>query len=474
MSAASVLAGTEPAIESVFQEQRTAFASNPFPDSGERRRNLGRLLEALRDRREELAAAIDADFGGRSRYEVLFSEVYVAANAIRHARRHVKEWMQPRSRPVGWPLQPARASVMPQPLGVVGIIVPWNYPVFLGISPLAGALAAGNRVMLKPSEHTPRTSEAMAKLIADTFPRGLVTVVTGDASVGQAFTKLPFDHMLFTGSTAVGREVMRAAAENLTPVTLELGGKSPAIVAPDANLKRAAADIAYGKLLNAGQTCIAPDYVLVHNDSVEDLIAALRGAVQSYYPNGARDTGYTAIINPTHYQRLRRYVEDARDRGVRTIVLGGEAPRDGGRKLPPTLLVDPPDDLAVMHEEIFGPVLPLKTYHSIDEAIEYVNTRPRPLALYLFTRSRKTTRQVLQRTIAGGVCVNDTLLHIADDDLPFGGVGASGMGHYHGREGFDTFSKLKPVFQRRWPGLGRTLRPPYTRLHDWMARFLIG
>ncbi|MDP8981898.1 MAG: coniferyl aldehyde dehydrogenase [Acidobacteriota bacterium] len=474
MSAASVLAETKPAIEKLFSEQRAAFAAQPFPDGRERRKNLTLLLNALRSRREELAAAIDADFGGRSRYEVLFSEIYVAANALRHARRHVKDWMQPRRRPVGWPLQPAQASVLPQPLGVVGIIVPWNYPVFLAISPLAGALAAGNRAMLKPSEHTPRTSEALAKLIADTFPPDLVTVVTGDSSVGRAFTRLPFDHLLFTGSTAVGREVMRAAAENLTPVTLELGGKSPAIVAPDANLRRAAADIAYGKLLNAGQTCIAPDYVLLPKDSLEDLITALRHAVQEYYPDGAGDPGYTAVINATHYQRLQGYIDEARQRGVRTIVLGGEAAGGGGRKLAPTLLVDPPDDLAVMRDEIFGPVLPLKTYHVIEDAIDYVNQRPRPLALYLFTRSDKVTDLVLRQTVAGGVCINDTLMHIAGEDLPFGGVGASGMGHYHGREGFDTFSKLKPVFRRRWPGLGRTLRPPYTRLHDWMARFLIG
>jgi acyl-CoA reductase-like NAD-dependent aldehyde dehydrogenase len=256
---------------------------------------------------------------------------------------------------------------------------------------------------------------------------------------------------------------MRAAAENLTPVTLELGGKSPAIVAPDANLRRAADDIVFGKLLNSGQTCIAPDYVLVADSALRPFVDALRQAVERYYPDGK----YTSIINGKHYQRLHNYLEEAASRGVETITLGAE------RGLAPTILINPPDDLKVMREEIFGPILPLKTYGVIGEAIAYVNQHERPLALYLFTRSRQTIDSVLTGTISGGVCINDTLLHIAAEDLPFGGVGASGMGHYHGQEGFDTFSQLKPVFHRRWLGLGRMLRPPHTRLHDWMRRILI-
>jgi len=453
-------------LEDLFAKLAAAFAISPYPAAGERRENLTRLLRAVLAHQDELAIAIDHDFGGRSRDEVLFSEIYVAVNAIRHARSHVKQWMAPRRRQVGWPLQPAEAWVLPQPLGVVGIIVPWNYPVFLSIAPLAGALAAGNRVLLKPSEFTLETSALLGRIIASAFPPEMVAVVEGDASVGRAFAALPFQHLLFTGATAVGRDVMRAAAEHLTPVTLELGGKSPAIIAADANLDRAASDIVYGKMLNSGQTCIAPDYVLVPEALLRPFAAALGRAVERYYP-GAQ---YTSIINERHFARLRGYLDEAGARGVETITLG-QAPE--GRGLAPTLLINPGDDLKVMREEIFGPILPLKTYGGIDEAIHYINQHERPLALYLFANDRRIIERVLTHTVSGGVCINDTLLHIAAEDLPFGGVGASGMGHYHGQEGFDTFSKLKPVFRRRWLGLGRMLRPPHTRLHDWMRRILI-
>jgi coniferyl-aldehyde dehydrogenase len=447
----------------LFASQAAAFAAAPYPSAAERRANLTRLLRAVLAHQDDLATAIDRDFAGRSRDEVLFSEIYVAVNAIRHARSKVKRWMAPRPRHVGWPLQPAQAWVLPQPLGVAGIIVPWNYPVFLSMAPLAGALAAGNRVMLKPSEFTPETSALLARIISETFPPDLVAVALGDSTVGRAFAQLPFDHLLFTGATSVGRDVMRAAAEHLTPVTLELGGKSPALVAPDANIARAAADIVYGKLLNSGQTCIAPDYVLVPFASLRPFVEGLRKAVERYYP----DAQYTSIINGKHQQRLLGYLEEASARGVETITLSAT------RGLAPTILINPPDDLKVMRDEIFGPILPLKTYDTIDQAITYVNQHERPLALYLFTRSQSTIDSVLTRTISGGVCINDTLLHIAAEDLPFGGVGASGMGHYHGQEGFDTFSKLKPVFRRRWLGLGRMLRPPHSRLHNWMRKILI-
>jgi acyl-CoA reductase-like NAD-dependent aldehyde dehydrogenase len=361
---------------------------------------------------------------------------------------------------------------MPQPLGVVGIIAPWNYPVFTAIAPLAGALAAGNRVMLKLSEFTPATSELIASIIVCAFTPEHVTVVNGDAAVGRAFSSLAFDHLLFTGSTAVGREVMRAAAENLTPVTLELGGKSPAIVAPDATIESAAADIAYGKFLNAGQTCIAPDYVLVQRGSLEHLVTALRSRVETYWPSPARNSEYTSVINGRHLARLQSYIEEAAARGSEVIAIGPQ-PEPASRRMPPTLILNPPEDLRVMREEIFGPVLPIRAYSTMDEAIEYVNDHPRPLALYLFTKSGRTIEQVLTRTVSGGACVNDTLAYIAAEDLPFGGVGPSGFGQYHGLEGFDTFSKLKPVLRRRLPGLGRAVRPPYGRLHALLKRILI-
>ena len=455
-------------MEDLFAEQRAAFSADPYPTAAQRRANLKKLLDAVLRHQGEIAEAIDKDFGGRARDEVLFSEVYVAVNAIRHARRHLHQWMSARPRNVGWAMMPASAFVLPQPVGVVGIIAPWNYPIFLSIAPLAGALAAGNRVMLKPSEYTSATSALLERILGEAFSRDLVGVVAGDATVGRAFASLPFDHLLFTGATSVGRDVMCAAAKNLTPVTLELGGKSPAIIAPGANIERAAADIVYGKLLNAGQTCIAPDYVLVPADARERLIAGLRRAVKRYYPDGK----YTSIINERHAERLKAYLDEARMRGAELIVL--DTPANGRRTFAPVVLMDPPDDLAVMREEIFGPILPVKTYRSLDEAIDYVNGKPRALALYLFARDRRVIDRVLTHTIAGGVCINDTLLHIATEDLPFGGVGPSGMGHYHGREGFDTFSKLKPVFRRHWLGLGRMLRPPHSKLHDWMRRVLIG
>jgi acyl-CoA reductase-like NAD-dependent aldehyde dehydrogenase len=469
MSAASV----DTSLQTVLSAQRAAFRKHPYPSFRKRREHLYSLERALTAAQDDVASALNTDFGGRCREEVLFAEVFVSLNAIRHARKHVKDWMRERPRRLDWPLQPARAWVMPQPLGVVGVIAPWNYPIFLTMAPLAGALAAGNRVMLKLSEFTPATSDRIAKLIADAFDADHVTVVTGDASVGRAFASLRFDHLLFTGSTSVGREVMRAAAENLTPVTLELGGKSPAIIAPDAPVESAAADIAYGKFLNAGQTCIAPDYVFVPRAGQDAFLAAIEQRVAQYWPDPARNPTYTSIINERHLSRLTGYVEEARARGVRVIRIGS-GPEAGSRRMAPAIIVDPPDDLRVMREEIFGPVLPVKTYGSMEEVIEYVNDHERPLALYLFTRSDKTIEDVLTRTVSGGVAVNETLVYIAAEDLPFGGAGASGMGHYHGQEGFDTFSKLKPVFRRRWAGLSRTLRPPYGRLHRLLKRVLIG
>jgi coniferyl-aldehyde dehydrogenase len=465
--------GPAASLNSLLASQKSAFRQNPFPSYQERRGHLDRLERALMNHQDTLVRAIDEDFGGRCRNEVLFSELFVSLHALRHARKYVKQWMTKRPRHIDWPLQPARAWVMPQPAGVVGIISAWNYPIFLTIAPLAGALAAGNRVLIKLSEFTPRTSQCLSRLIAETFPMDHVSVVTGDGEVGRAFSSLPFDHLLFTGSTAVGRQVMRAAAENLTPVTLELGGKSPAILAPDANVDSAACDIAYGKFLNAGQTCIAPDYALVHSDQIEKFTASLRRSIEQYWPDAARNVEYTSVINERHAARLRGYVEEARARGAQVITVGPEA-ASGSRRMAPTLILNPPDDLAVMRDEIFGPVFPIKAYSALDEAIEYVNGHPRPLALYLFTKSGRISEDVLKRTVSGGACVNDTLVYIAAEDLPFGGAGASGFGHYHGQEGFDTFSQLKPVFYRRMPGLGRTLRPPYGRMHDLLKRILIG
>ncbi|MCL4401980.1 MAG: coniferyl aldehyde dehydrogenase [Acidobacteria bacterium] len=454
-----------------LKDQRAAFLKSPYPSAQQRREHLDRLLAALLAHQDELIAVVDKDFGGRSHQETVLAELFTSIGALRFARKHVEEWMARRRGSVSLPMQPARAWVMPQPVGVVGIISPWNYPVSLAFTPIAGALAAGNRILLKPSEHTPATAELLARLVGEAFPADHVAVVTGDAAVGRAFASLPFDHLLFTGSTSVGREVMRAAAGNLTPVTLELGGKSPAIIAEDADIKRTAADIAYGKLLNAGQTCIAPDYVLVPHRQMRGFLDACVEAAKRYYPEETASPDYTAIIHERHVARIEGYVEEARARGVEVIPLFS-APANG-RKLPPVLLVDPPDDLTVMRDEIFGPVLPVEPYTGLEEAIAYINARPRPLALYLFTHKRRVMDEVLKRTVSGGVTVNDTLMHVAVEDLPFGGTGASGIGQYHGRAGFDTFSKLKPVFHRSWQGATALIRPPTKKIHALLRKFLI-
>jgi aldehyde dehydrogenase (NAD+)/coniferyl-aldehyde dehydrogenase len=338
------------------------------------------------------------------------------------------------------------------------------------MAPLAGALAAGNRVLLKPSEFTPSTSALLAELIAETFSPDHVSVVQGGPDVADAFSRLPFDHLLFTGSTEIGRKVMQAAAANLTPVTLELGGKSPALIAPDANLKRAAADIAYGKFLNAGQTCIAPDYVLVPKTGLDRFVQLTRQAVEKQYPTAE----FTSIINSRQYDRLASYLNEAKSAGASVVPLSTGESDSAARRLAPCAVIDPPQGLRVgEEEEIFGPILLVRSYDTLDQAIQFINDRPRPLALYLFSGSDKTIDKVLERTIAGGVCVNDTLVQIVAEDLPFGGTGASGMGHYHGKIGFDSFSKLKPVFRRHGIGIGVMLRPPYGKLHEWILKFLI-
>ena len=446
------------AMDALFARQRLAFTAAPMPSEEDRLRWLDALRDALASHQPALIEAIAADFGHRSTDETLLAEIMPSLHGIRYASRHLRRWMKPSRRHVGLAFQPASARVVYQPLGVVGIIVPWNYPLYLAIGPLIGALAAGNRVMLKMSESTPATGQLLQELLAQIFPEDQVAVVLGDVEVGQAFARLPFDHLLFTGSTHIGREVMRAAAENLTPVTLELGGKSPAIVSASVPLADAAERIAFGKCMNAGQTCVAPDYVLVPRERVEGFVGAYREAVQRLYPSLANNPDYTAIINARQLTRLQDYLDDARGKGVHVVPLFAEAQQ---RRMPHCLLLNTSDDMRVMQEEIFGPLLPIVPYGDLDEALAYINTRPRPLALYYFGYDRNEQQHVLQTTHSGGVCLNDTLLHVAQDDLPFGGIGPSGMGHYHGHEGFLTFSKAKGVFIKQRFNAARLIYPPY-------------
>jgi coniferyl-aldehyde dehydrogenase len=475
----SDMAATAPpgaGLARLLARQHAALRRDGAPSLAQRRDTLRRLRAGVVARRRDLEAALDADFGRRSRHETAIMEVLPVLWGVDYLRRHLRRFMRPERRRVALAMQLATARVEYQPLGVIGIVAPWNYPFSLALTPLATALAAGNRAMIKPSELTPATTDVLAKLVAETFSADEVAVVTGGPSIGAAFSALPFDHLFFTGSTPVGRAVMRAASENLVPVTLELGGKSPVLVDRGQPLGQVAIEVAYGKLANAGQTCIAPDYVLLHADDVDGFVDAWGKAVASLYPAGPASQDYSSIVNVRHYDRLRGLLEDARARGAR-VVETGPAPELAAIRphtLPPTLVLGVRDDMRIMQEEIFGPLLPIVTYRDLDEAIAFVNDRPRPLGLYYFGTSAANRARVLARTTSGGVTVNGTILHYVQDDLPFGGVGPSGFGAYHGIEGFRAFSHAKAVFEKkRWNGAA-LLRPPFGRLTnmvlDWMLR----
>jgi coniferyl-aldehyde dehydrogenase len=445
-----------------FEVQRTAYDAEPFPEWDARRDRLERLRRLIADNETAIEDAIDADFGGRPRAETQIGEVFPSLSEVLTALRKGRRWMRPRGAWVSKWFLPARAHILPRPLGVVGIIVPWNYPLYLAAGPLVAALAAGNRAMVKMSEYTPQFSALFERLVAAAFRPDEVVVVNGGPDVAAQFTRLPFDHLLFTGSTTVGRKVMGAAAENLTPVTLELGGKSPAVVAPDYPIERAATRIVWGKLLNAGQTCIAPDFVLVPRGAMRAFVDAARASAQRMYPAALADAEYCSIINPRQYGRLVGHVDEARAAGAEIVPLFDGAQQDDARhRLAPLLIVAPPAQLALMRNEIFGPLLPVVPYDTVDEALARINAQPRPLALYWFDEDRTRSERALKATHAGGVCINETLMHILQHELPFGGVGSSGVGHYHGQWGFDTFSKLTPVFrQSRWNSVGLFV-PPY-------------
>ncbi|KAB8181316.1 aldehyde dehydrogenase family protein [Lysobacter maris] len=462
------LVSTHRALRAAWQARK--------PDLASRRADLERLREAFRAQVPAMDAAIRADFGHRSEHENLISEAMVVIAEIDHALAHLRRWARPRRAAVGWRFWPARAQVRPVPVGVVGILSPWNYPVNLALMPLVSAIAAGNHVYLKPSEHTPRTSAWLRQLLADVFPADRVAVALGGPEVGAAFAALPFDHLLFTGSTAVGRKVMAAAAPNLTPVTLELGGKAPAVVCPDFPIEKAAARIATGKWINAGQTCIGVDYVLVDAARRDAFVEAIGAELRARYGDIAASPDYTRIINDAQYARLQGYIDDAHARGLRVLTPLGEAASTGaeqsGRLLPPTLVIEPDAEAEVMRHEIFGPILPILSYRSLDEAIATIQRLPRPLSLYPFSHDDANVNRILDGILPGGVTVNDTLVHFGVHGLPFGGIGPSGIGAIHGRYGFETFSKLLPVFrQARWAG-SDLIKPPYKGRIDRMIRWL--
>ena len=449
-------------MNDLFEAQRAAFRKAPMPSADERIQHLQALKHGVLKHQQALIDAIGEDFGRRSADETRLAEIMPSLEGIHYASKRVKGWMKPSRRKVGLAFQPAKAQVIYQPLGVVGIIVPWNYPLFLAIGPLITALSAGNRAMIKMSESTPRTAEVVQQLLGEIFPEDHVAVVTGEADVGVAFSKLAFDHLLFTGATSIGRHVMRAAADNLTPVTLELGGKSPAIISADVPLNDAAERIAFGKGVNAGQTCVAPDYILCPRSRVDDLTQALHKQFAQMYPSLRDNADFTQVINPRQYQRLRSYLTDAEEKGARILPVNpANEDLSGTRIIAPTLLLDVTDDMKVMQDEIFGPLLPILPYDNLDSALDYIAERPRPLALYYFGYDKAEQQRLMDQTHAGGMCINDALLHVAQDDMPFGGIGASGMGHYHGHEGFLTMSKAKGVYIKQRYNGAKPIYPPY-------------
>ena len=463
-------ADTSPAeLRRLYEAQRRAFEASPIPDAAARRDALDRLAETLSRNSLEAAAAISLDFGTRSRHETFLFELVPLRNAIRHARRHVEGWMRRERRRVTWSW-PGKAWVQYQPLGVVGIIGAWNYPLAIAVWPLVDALAAGNRVLIKAPELTPNFSALLKRMLGEAFAEDQVAIVLGGVEVAEQFCKLPLDHLFFTGSTAVGRRVMAAAAEHLVPVTLELGGKSPAIVCPDYKIATAARDIATGKLHTAGQACLAPDYALVPAANVRDLAVAVIAESRRLYPSIA-DESYTSIVNDRHYARLQRALNEARDGGAE-ILSHADQPAGAVRKIGPTVVLNPPSDCALMREEIFGPILPIIGYQRLEDAINYVNARERPLALYCLTHDHASRDAVLSRTVSGGVTLNGTIMHKGQVDLPFGGVGKSGIGSYHGIAGFRRFSHTRGVFEVHGLNQVHLLSPPYGRLARLVIRVL--
>jgi len=453
----------------MLEKQRSAFLDEGFVSLETRIDRLNRAIDLVIDNKDELVAAMDADFGGRPRPLSMMTDIMSSVSALKHARKNVKKWMKPEKRKLDFPLPllGAKARVHFQPKGVVGCISPWNFPVNLTFMPLAGMFAAGNRVMVKPSEFTERTSALMAELAGKYFDETELAFFLGGPEVGKAFSTLPFDHLKFTGATEVGRHVMAAAAKNLTPVTLELGGKSPVIISKTADIHQAAENVMLGKLMNAGQICLAPDYILVQESRHDELLKAMQEVAVEMYPKILANDEYTSVINERHHTRLQGYVSDAKEKGAKVMELNpaGEdfEHQQSSHKIPPMFIEEVSDDMAVMKNEIFGPLLPLMTYREIGEAIDYVNEHPRPLALYYFGSDGDEEREVLQRTTSGGVTLNDVIWHVGHEDLPFGGVGPSGMGAYHGIDGFREFSHRKAVYRQAKVSVAKLIgiRPPY-------------
>ncbi|MCL1041772.1 coniferyl aldehyde dehydrogenase [Shewanella marisflavi] len=448
-------------LNQLLARQKASFREQGAPSRQQRETQLIALKQALLSHQQAIVDALSADYGHRSSDDSRISDIMPCVNNINYTLKKLKGWMKPSRRHAGILLAPAKVQVQYQPLGVVGIIVPWNFPVMLSIGPLITALGAGNRAMIKLSEFTPETNKVLKQMLADLFDESVVAVIEGEADVAAAFSALAFDHLLFTGSTTVGRHVMRAAADNLTPVTLELGGKSPVIIAPDMPLDTAVERMIYGKCLNAGQICVAPDYVLLPKGKSDAFVQAFIAKFKQMYGEIGDNPDYGAIINPRQFERLQAVLQDARDKGAQIIPSSQETLSPDSRKLPVQLITGVNEQMLVMQEEIFGPLLPIIEYDNLERAIDYVNDRPRPLALYIMSFDSDTQQRLLNQTHSGGVCINETVFHVAADDAPFGGIGPSGMGHYHGKEGFLTMSHAKTILSRGKLNTGKLVHPPY-------------
>ena len=461
---------TQADMQDILDRQKAAYIAEGVVSVETRIDRIDRAINILKQHGSKLSEAMAADFGHRSLDQSKLTDIDGGIGPLEHARKHLRKWMRPEKRKVMFPLGllGARGRIEYQPLGVVGCISPWNFPVQLTFSPLAGIFAAGNRTMIKPSEFTAQTSGLMKELFEQAFDVEEVAVFTGGPDVGGAFSRLPFDHLLFTGATSIAKHVMKAAAENLVPVTLELGGKSPVIIGESADLELAATNIMAGKTMNAGQICLAPDYVMLPEGSRDEFVQHARNSIATMFPNIKDNPDYTSVVNERHFDRLNGYLDDARDKGASVVEINPaneDFSQQEHHRMPPTLVLDPTDDMKVMQDEIFGPVLPVKQYRDVRETIDYVNGRDRPLGLYYFGRNNAEKDRVLNETTSGGVTVNDVIMHVAQEDLPFGGVGPSGMGSYHGYDGFKNFSHARAIYSqsKTVSKLAAAMRPPYKK-----------
>jgi|TARA_B110000495_G_scaffold154910_1_gene138136 coniferyl-aldehyde dehydrogenase len=459
-------------MKKTLDKQRNNVLIDTIPSLKTRIDRLDRLIEMLLEFQGQIPEVLSNDFGHRSPVMSKFSDVAAVFDSIHYTKKNLKKWMKPESRNASFPFNIllAKAYVQYQPVGCVGIISPWNYPFSLTYAPLAVILAAGNRAMIKPSEYTPQSSLLMKTMIEKYFDEDEVAVFPGGPEVGEEFTSLPFDHLLFTGSTSVARKVMEAASKNLVPVTLELGGKSPVIVGDTADMTVVSDRVWNGKLMNCGQTCIAPDYLFIPERKMEEWIEASQTSISTMYPSIYSNDDYSSIINDKHFSRLQSYLDDAKDKGARIIEINPAKESNEKRnhhKMMPTIVLGATDEMLVMKEEIFGPILPVKTYRKVDEAIDYINNKDRPLGMYYFGNDTSEESNVINKTVSGGVCLNDVIFHYVQEDLPFGGIGPSGMGRYHGIEGFKTFSNPRGIYkQTPFNAILKLMRPPYGKLFD--------